>query len=274
MRAAALGICLALLGCTATVGERELLRPWDKPAALVAEAPERSNIELPVTEGATLRGWLLHAPGNGLQIVYFYGNGESVIDAQQHLKWLASALHADLLALDYRGYGFSDGKPTFALLAEDALAVTALGGRLAGGRPLVMVGRSLGAALAIHAAAHHSATALVLFAPPTGFDDIAQSIRGQIPWYARWAWRVRLEEPLRAMHPQPVEEIAQVTAPLLVVLGTEDELVVPAAARRMLEVAGSADKVRCEVRAGHGRTSPGLPEAQRCLLEFLRARGL
>jgi len=278
-RPAALSVALALgsvlaAACTTRVGEKELLFPAERPTAPVAEAPDRTNIELPASGGVTLRGWLLHAPGNALQVVYFYGNGETVLNAQQHLGWLALALHADVLALDYRGYGFSDGKPTFPLLIEDALAVVSLGRTLAGTRPLILIGRSLGTAMAIHGAAQLSPAAVVLFAPPTGFDDIAQAIRGQIPWFARWAFRVQPDEPLRALHPQPIEEIAQVKAPLLVVLGTEDQLVVPAAARRMHEAAGSADKARCEVHAGHDRTSPGLPEAQGCLADFLRARGL
>jgi pimeloyl-ACP methyl ester carboxylesterase len=62
---------------------------------------------------------------------------------------------APVLAFDYRGYGFSTGAPTVGTLLPDCEAVaTALPGLLQSknlaGRPLVVYGRSLGAACAIH----------------------------------------------------------------------------------------------------------------------------
>jgi fermentation-respiration switch protein FrsA (DUF1100 family) len=95
--------------------------------------------------------------------------------------WLPAfaALHANgyrVLAIDYRGYGTSDGSPSERGLRLDAEAAArqAQSSRTPG-RPLVFWGRSLGGAVAAMAAGIVKPDALVL---ESTFPDKASVIRG------------------------------------------------------------------------------------------------
>jgi pimeloyl-ACP methyl ester carboxylesterase len=68
---------------------------------------------------------------------------------------LALAPRSPVLAFDYRGYGFSTGTPTVGTLLPDCERFAAalpdlLRSKQLAGSPLVVYGRSLGAACAIH----------------------------------------------------------------------------------------------------------------------------
>src|SRR3990172_469403 len=84
--------------------------------------PRDGELALIPVDGAVLKGWLLPGPERGPLLLWFHGNGETVLG-------LGSLLHefkADgfaLLAVDYRGYGGSYGKHTVANSERDALAI-------------------------------------------------------------------------------------------------------------------------------------------------------
>jgi hypothetical protein len=122
--------------------------------------PENSrDFAIPVSGGDTVHA-RLHphpdAPSRPLAI-FFHGNGEIVADYDD-VAPVWNGVGASLLAVDYRGYGRSTGRPTPSSLIADAEAVLAFieahGGEM-GGTARVAVGRSLGSAPAIHLAARH-----------------------------------------------------------------------------------------------------------------------
>ncbi len=90
-------------------------------------------------------------------ILYFHGNGE-VIGHHDEIARFYHEAGANLFVVDFRGYGRSSGRPTFATLASDAHPVAAGFHRILdeGGyssRRFVM-GRSLGAHPALEIAAN------------------------------------------------------------------------------------------------------------------------
>ena len=94
-------------------------------------------------------------------IIYFHGNGEIAAEAGLHIAPLAHRAGCALVAVDFRGYGWSTGEPSLLTLCSDAAAfATALPGILAtakltaGGAspPLVLYGRSIGSVCAIELA--------------------------------------------------------------------------------------------------------------------------
>jgi uncharacterized protein len=52
-------------------------------------------------------------------ILYFHGNGETIFD-QDWVASLYNKIGINLFMTDYRGYGVSDGKPTFSNLLSDS----------------------------------------------------------------------------------------------------------------------------------------------------------
>ena len=76
------------------------------------------------------------------------------------------------MALSYRGYGGSSGRPTDKGLIEDARAAYAFAVERYPAKRLVLWGESLGSALAITLAADNPVWCLVLEAPFTSAVDV------------------------------------------------------------------------------------------------------
>lgn len=260
----------ALCGCTFTLHERDLLPQPMAPLPLAPAAVAMEKVEL-VSDGATLTGWLLRSPMAVRTIVYFYGNNGTVLGSAGDAAWLAGTFSADVLLVDYRGHGFSDGRATFAALAADARRTVDFARKKLPGRPLFLFGYSMGTALAVHAAAaDRSLAGVVLVAPPTSVEEMAKVFRDRGPWYAKLL-RVEVEPSLAAI-PQPIQEIAHLDAPLLIVHGTADSTVPFSMGEMMLAGAGAKDKRLCPVPgAEHWSvlTDEGL---LRCTSEFFSRR--
>lgn len=111
-------------------------------------------------DGATL-GWRLYpradaasSPGAPV-LLYAHANAETAADVQLMAPFFHAAGFCAVLAWDYRGFGFSTGQPSVGTLLPDMERVAAtlpalLEGKALANRPLVMYGRSLGAACAVH----------------------------------------------------------------------------------------------------------------------------
>lgn len=117
-----------LAGCTAKVRESDLLRPHRggglTAEAVTAAAPAYSLAEhrIATPDGASLYAVHLRQPGARTTILYFGGNGYTI---GRFGAWTASVfapLGVDLIIVDHRGYGLSEGSPTAAAIEADALA--------------------------------------------------------------------------------------------------------------------------------------------------------
>ena len=187
----------------------------------VSDGIQRSNLQLPLPGGAGhLRGWKLKHPAPKGTLIYFMGNGQTVLAAGYETQQLAQLLEADVLVFDYRGSGGSDGSKSLALLREDALRIYDSLPREPG-RPLWVMGYSMGSMPAIHLAANRAVDGLVVLAGISSFKDVSSSFGDKVPWYAkpfvRFSW-----DPVFETRPQPVEQIAGIKVPTLVVHGTAD----------------------------------------------------
>lgn len=111
---------------------------------------------IPVDAGVSLGYRLYPRDGGGPVVLYFHGNGEVASDYDD----LAPAFFgagASLMVVDYRGYGWSSGTPSISTLEPDSRKVGAalpevLRSAGIGGAPVILMGRSLGSAPAIHLA--------------------------------------------------------------------------------------------------------------------------
>ncbi len=184
-RLAAVALLVPLVGCAFTVRERDFVVQHAAPRKPTRQPVQQENVTI-TDGGALLSGWLLSVPNAKRAIVFFNGNGGTVLDVGGVLTWLAGTLDANVLAVDYRGYGFSDGRAGFSTLGSDAQRVMAYAQTKFAGLPLFLMGHSLGTAVAIAAAVHGPAVAgVVLFAPFTSIEELARALRDHGPWYAR-----------------------------------------------------------------------------------------
>jgi fermentation-respiration switch protein FrsA (DUF1100 family) len=145
--------------------------------------------------------------------LYFHGNGDSLRCRDERSRALV-AEGSGLVALSYRGYGGSSGRPTETGLVEDATAAYAFAIARYSAERLVLWGESLGSALAITLAAEKPVGSLVLEAPFTSAVDVG----AQHYWFL--PVRLLIKDQFRSDR-----RVGKVVAPVLVLHGESDAVV-------------------------------------------------
>lgn len=134
--------------------QRVLFRP--RAAARTALPPGAADIDIEVAPGVSIGCRLFTADKAAPTILFFHGNGEIVADYDD-IGPLYMEAGLNFLVVDYRGYGWSGGSPSFAnLLADSHVLYDQLKHYLhtnSYGPALFLMGRSLGSAAAIELAA-------------------------------------------------------------------------------------------------------------------------
>ncbi len=132
--------------------------------------------------------------------------------AERFKKITASGI--GLVALNYRGYGGSEGRPEEAGIILDAKAAYDFAADRYGASRVVLWGESLGTGVAVALAAEKPVARVLLESPYTTITDVAASVY----WFA--PVRHLLKDSFRSD-----ERIVKVTAPVLVVHGVRDTIV-------------------------------------------------
>ncbi len=221
-----------LLAATALAGcSRLLFLPMERWARTPADVGlDYRDVALRAADGTALSAWWLPARGEARGTVLFlHGNAENISTHLRSVAWLPDAGYQVLL-LDYRGYGRSDGRPTVPAVFADLRAAAAwLAAEPAvDGRPLFLFGQSLGAALGGYLAGaepdfREPFTAVVLDSGFARYGDIAREVaaRGVVTWPFQW--------PIAAGMPDgydPVDQVGRLSpVPLLLIHGTRDGVV-------------------------------------------------
>jgi len=113
------------------------------------------NINIEVEPGISIGCRLFTADKNAPTLLFFHGNGEVITDYDE-IGPMYVAQNINFLITDFRGYGWSDGTPSFsALLADSHILYNKLKQYLADNgfsQVLFIMGRSLGSACAIEVA--------------------------------------------------------------------------------------------------------------------------
>jgi fermentation-respiration switch protein FrsA (DUF1100 family) len=110
-------------------------------------------------DGIALHGWLMwprewgnHPLSHRPVVVFFQENAGNMSFRLPFLKELTRALNCSAFALSYRGYGISKGSPSEKGLRIDAMAALHWLQQRGDTGPVIVMGRSLGGAVALRAA--------------------------------------------------------------------------------------------------------------------------
>lgn len=184
-------------------------------------------------DGTRLHGWFLPHPAPQRAILYCHGNGEQVADNAQLAAQLRDELRASVFIFDYRGYGQSGGTPSETGLIADGLAAHRWLAERLNLPPgdIVLMGRSLGSAVAVAAAAEQGAQALVL---ENAFPTLPDVAAYHFPWLpVRWAMDNRYDSASR---------ISGFRGPLFQSHGTHDRVVPYRLGRQLFDACPSRNK--------------------------------
>jgi len=161
------------------------------------------------TDGAALTVWDAPAAPAKPTIVFFYGNGGTLLQFVEIGKTLNAQGYGIVLA-SYRGYGGNPGYPSEQGLMDDARAVLKA---LPKGK-VILWGQSLGTGVAARMAAEGRGTALILQSPYTAVVDVAAR---DFPFF-----------PVRLFMWDRFDTLSlssRIKVPVLIVSGTADEVV-------------------------------------------------
>ena len=184
-------------------------------------------------DGTRLHGWYLEHAEPRAQVLVCYGNGDNVAAMADYLGGLRDRFQVSVLAFDYRGYGRSAGRPHEAGVLADAHAAQQFLARRAGCdmTDIVLLGRSLGGAVAVDLAARNGARALILERTFTSIPDVAHA---QFPWLpVRWLLKTRFDS---------LAKIGDYAGPLLQSHGTGDTVVPFELGRQLFDAAPATPK--------------------------------
>ncbi|MFE1600723.1 alpha/beta hydrolase [Methylobacterium sp. ID0610] len=188
--------------------------------------PGVESIAVRTADGETLAAlWRAPAPGCGL-VVSFHGNASvPAMHAERFLGGPWAAHGWGFLAVAYRGYPGSTGRPSESGLIADGRAAVAEAGRRAPGSPVLLHGHSLGTAVAVAVAAERPHLGLYLEAP---FDSMVAMARLRFPLMPSLLLRDTFRSDAR---------IRAVTGPIVIVHGDADPVIPTQFGRRLAHAA-------------------------------------
>jgi fermentation-respiration switch protein FrsA (DUF1100 family) len=172
--------------------------------------PEAEEAVLDTADGERVIVWHMPPREKRPIFLYFHGNGGSLRLRDERFRALISD-GSGLIALSYRGYGGSTGRPTEKGILVDAAAAYAFAIARYSAERIVLWGESLGSAVAIALAADKPVGRIVLEAPFTSAADVGARHYRFVP--VRLFMKDQFRSDLRAN---------KVTAPVLVVHGEND----------------------------------------------------
>jgi len=124
------------------------------------------DVWLTSDDGTKLHAWWIPNEAAKFTFLAFHGNAGNVADRAIVYEFLRDT-PANVFALEYRGYGRSEGQPSERGFYRDAEAAFTYLVNIRGRDPntIVTFGQSLGTAVATHLAARHQVGGVVLEAP-------------------------------------------------------------------------------------------------------------
>lgn len=180
--------------------------------------------------GKKIHGWWVPHPKAKLTLLWFHGNAGNLTHRAPMISEFQASFQVNILILDYQGYGKSEGSPSEEGIYADAKAMWdwLLQEKQQKPEQIVVLGRSLGCAIASHLVTQVQPAALILDSPFSSFVDVASA---HFPWLpVRWIARFRYTT---------AEYVKKRSCPLLVIHSPDDEVIPYKLGQRCYEQAAS-----------------------------------
>jgi uncharacterized protein len=186
--------------------------PWHLPVGA-------ADVFFDTSDGVRLHGWVFTAPTrNGLTVLLLHGNAGNVRSFTTEAQTL-QARGFDVFAIDYRGYGRSEGET----LGEDTLRLDGMAAlsylthdRRLDPTTIALFGYSLGTTVATDLAVSSPCRAVALVAPLASARRQAEIAAALVPTPFLSNMRNRFDT---------VGKIGKARCPVLVIHGTDDEVI-------------------------------------------------
>jgi len=236
-------IAVVLLTMTTNVLERMFVY---FPTKKITTNPSRVGLDYEdvystTQDGIKVHGWFVPRRGAHRTFLIFHGNAGNI---GHRVEWI-QVLHwtdAHVLIIDYRGYGNSEGEPTEKGLYLDALAAYEWWSHehSKDGGSLILIGESLGGAVAIDLASRVPVDGIVLQSTFTSAWDMSKTL-----------FPLGLLQPLTGIRFDSAKKIKSIHCPKLFIHGDHDEIVPYRLGRKLYDLAPPPKDFYTVPMAGH-----------------------
>ncbi|MFC1917567.1 alpha/beta hydrolase [Chloroflexota bacterium] len=186
---------------------------------------EFESVSFRTEDKVMLSGWYIPSEGATGVVLFCHGNAGNISHRLESIE-IFHRLGMNIFIFDYRGYGRSEGKPSEIGTYRDVEAVWRylVKERQENPNRIVVIGRSLGGAVAAWLAHSHTPAILILESAFTSAPDIAGKLYPFLP--------VRL---LSRFKYNTAEYLDEVDCPVLIVHSREDEIMPFSHGQRLFE---------------------------------------
>lgn len=196
----------------------------------VIPAERTEVVSFPAEDGTVLSGVWAHQDPPAPPMIFFHGNTGNIDSSWDRAETYWAWGRHDVFLVDYRGYGTSEGTPSYeGVIEQDGLAAVQYVAATKGVDPATIpwIGHSLGASVASHTNDEIDAQSVVLesmFASADAIADDGTTLDLPAGWF--------FEDPF-----DNVAAVADLQAPLLVVHGQDDDYILVEYAQRVYDAA-------------------------------------
>lgn len=211
-------------------------------------------VDVPREDGLLLKGVWVRQPEPAPPLIFFHGNGSNIETNWDRISYMWEWGTYDVFAIDYAGFGMSEGESTWeGLSSMDGHAtvnyVTAETGYAPEEIPWVAL--SLGGFVSIRTNDDIPAQSIILEAVFSSSDALQDdSLKLDLPegWMFEHEW-------------DNVEEIAHIQSPVFVIHGLKDDFILPSSAPALYDAAPTEKDLWQPAEANHSDLFEVEPEA-------------
>jgi len=203
------------------------------------------DLTLETSDGVKINGWFVPHAGAKTTILWLHGNGGNIGHRVGRIHRFHHALRANILIIDYRGYGRSGGRVSEKGTYLDAVAAYdyLLSRRDVDPARIVPFGSSLGAGVAVELSLRRKVQGVILESP---FASIREMARVAVPWLpVGWLITTRYDN---------LSKIGRLNIPILILHGDRDGTVPFAQGRKLFEAAREPKRFYTISGADHNNT--------------------
>lgn len=200
------------------------------------------EVWLATADGVRINAWHVAGAGSRKVLLIFHGNAVNLGQDGTGRLQLFSRLGVNLMEVDYRGYGESQGSPSETGVYSDAEAayLYLVGVRRYQPADIFIYGQSLGSAVAVHLASQHQCAGLIVESALTSAREMARRM-----------FRIPLLEYVPKSRFDSLSKISRVQVPVLIIHGTRDDVIPFSMGQRLYQAAREPKSFLAVEGAGH-----------------------
>jgi len=222
------------------------------------------EIQIPTNDSIFLEAWYIRQPGAQNTVLYFGGNG-FIMETSRQIIFSILEQQVNLLVFNYRGYGINPGIPSVEGLKKDGLAIYdfLINEKHIDPTNLILHGHSMGSFIATYVSNKRKTKSLVLESPITDLNDWTKTA---IPWFLKPFVQFKFDSTL--VQYSNLEQIKQISRPLLILTGKKDKITPPALSHRLFANASVENKQLLIIDDGGHNDLPGKHVYQSAIRNF------